>query len=103
MYKCDVLKTLRFKVFTLFKPKFELFANLMTVDIWIQPPDFQKELCDLRANRFLRSNAMVVSQRISETMFAIKFFDVMEFFSSNFIIIWKHVLFVNQQRFLIQI
>jgi len=37
----------RFKDFYILKPKFDLFNNPMTVDISIQPSDFQMELCDL--------------------------------------------------------
>ncbi|XP_022176350.1 general transcription factor II-I repeat domain-containing protein 2B-like [Myzus persicae] len=46
----------RFKDFYILKPKFELFSsNPMTVDISVQPPDFQIELCDLQADCFLQS------------------------------------------------
>lgn len=45
----------RFKDFYILKPKFELFNNPMTVDISLQPPDFQMELCDLQADCFLQS------------------------------------------------
>ncbi|XP_022176348.1 uncharacterized protein LOC111037854 [Myzus persicae] len=55
----------RFKDFYILKPKFELFSsNPMTVDISVQPPDFQIELCDLQADCFLQSKVIGVVSSI---------------------------------------
>lgn len=45
----------RFKYFDVLKPKLKLITNPMTVNISVQPPDFQIDFCDLQADCFFFS------------------------------------------------
>lgn len=38
----------------------------MTIDVLMQPPDFQKELCDLQVDSFLQSKVNLSSEELSK-------------------------------------
>jgi hypothetical protein len=63
------------------KPKFELLNNPMTVDISVQTPDIQMELCNLQADCFIQSKINLPPRRVLETVFARKIPNITEFFS----------------------
>jgi hypothetical protein len=53
----------------------------MTVDISVQPPDIQMELCNLQADCFIQSKINLPPRRVLETVFARKIPNITEFFS----------------------